>query len=45
MPTKKKILIIEDQATMRRNLALLLEMEGFEVVTAENGVVGLEAAQ
>jgi len=45
MTAKKKILIIEDQATMRRNLALLLEMEGFEVVTAENGVVGLEAAR
>jgi DNA-binding NarL/FixJ family response regulator len=45
MSTKKKILIIEDQATMRRNLALLLEMENFEVVTAENGVVGLEAAR
>jgi DNA-binding NarL/FixJ family response regulator len=45
MSTKKKILIIEDQATMRRNLALLLEMEGFDVSTAENGVLGLEAAR
>ncbi|MES2437715.1 MAG: response regulator [Verrucomicrobiota bacterium] len=33
----KKILIIEDQAPMRRNLALMLEMEGFEVRFAENG--------
>ncbi len=41
----KKILIIEDQGTMRRNLALLLEMEGFEVATAENGRLGLEAAR
>ncbi len=42
---KKRILIIEDQAPMRRNVALLLEMEGFEVFTAENGRVGLEACR
>ena len=30
MSAKKKILVIEDQAPMRRNIALLLEMEGFE---------------
>jgi len=41
----KKILIIEDQVPMRRNIALLLEMEGFEVVTAGNGVTGVEAAR
>lgn len=40
----KRILIIEDQAPMRRNLALMLEMEGFEVLTAENGKVGVEIA-
>ncbi|MCB1204655.1 MAG: response regulator transcription factor [Verrucomicrobiae bacterium] len=45
MSTAKKILIIEDQGTMRRNLALLLEMEGFQVVTAENGRIGLETAR
>lgn len=42
---KKKLLIIEDQAPMRRNIALMLQMEGYEVVTAENGRVGLEAAR
>ena len=41
----KKILIIEDQAPMRRNIALMLEMEGYETVTAENGRVGLEMAR
>jgi DNA-binding NarL/FixJ family response regulator len=41
----KKILVIEDQAPMRRNIALLLEMEGFEVVTAANGAAGLETAR
>jgi DNA-binding response OmpR family regulator len=40
----KKILIIEDQAPMRRNLALMLQMEGYETCTAENGRVGLETA-
>lgn len=30
---------------MRRNIALLLEMEGFEVATAENGREGLEKAR
>lgn len=45
MNAKKKILIVEDQGTMRRNLALLLEMEGFEVVTAENGRVGIDTAR
>src|SRR5215510_3377672 len=41
----KKILIIEDQAPMRRNIALLLEMEGFQVVTAANGAAGVESAK
>jgi len=40
----KRILIIEDQAPMRRNLALMLEMEGFEVIAAENGRIGVELA-
>lgn len=41
---KKTILIIEDQAPMRRNIALLLELAGYEVITAENGRTGVEAA-
>jgi DNA-binding NarL/FixJ family response regulator len=40
----KKILLIEDQPQMRRNIATILEMEGFEVTTAENGRRGVEAA-
>jgi DNA-binding NarL/FixJ family response regulator len=40
-----KILIIEDQPQMRRNLAFILEMEKFQVVTAENGRQGLESAR
>jgi DNA-binding NarL/FixJ family response regulator len=41
----KKILVIEDQAPMRRNIALLLELSGYEVFTAENGLTGVEAAR
>ena len=33
----QSILLIEDHAPMRRTLATALEMEGFEVLTAENG--------
>jgi DNA-binding NarL/FixJ family response regulator len=40
----KRILVIEDQAPMRRNIALMLEMEGYEVMTAENGRIGVEVA-
>lgn len=40
----KKILVIEDQAPMRRNIALMLEMEGYQVFTAENGRVGVDLA-
>ena len=42
---KKRILIIEDQAPMRRNIALMLQMEDYEVSTAENGRAGLDAAR
>jgi len=41
----KRILLIEDQPVMRRNIQTILEMEGFEVVSAENGKKGLEAAK
>src|SRR6187402_1376225 len=40
-----RILLIEDQAPMRRKLSLMLRMEGFEVLAAENGRVGLEVAR
>jgi CheY-like chemotaxis protein len=38
----RKILIIEDQATMRRNVALMLHLENYTALTAANGVEGLE---
>jgi DNA-binding NarL/FixJ family response regulator len=40
-----KILLIEDHAAMRENLLLMLELEGYEVICAENGAQGLEAAR
>ncbi len=41
----KKILIIEDQAPMRRNVALMLQLEGYETCVAENGRIGVEVAR
>lgn len=38
----KKILVIEDEPQTRKNIALILQMEGFEAVTAANGRIGLE---
>jgi DNA-binding NarL/FixJ family response regulator len=40
-----KILIIEDQAPMRRNVALMLQLEGYQTCTAENGRIGIEVAR
>ena len=40
----KRILVIEDQAQMRKNIATILEMENFHVTTAENGKKGLDLA-
>src|SRR5206468_3517606 len=42
---KKRILLIEDHAPMRRNIATLLQMEGYEVALAENGQAGLESLE
>lgn len=39
------LLVIEDQATLRANLALLLELEGYRVLTAPDGKEGLEVAR
>ena len=39
-----RILIIEDQPVMRKNLAFTLEMEGYQVTAAPNGREGIAAA-
>ena len=41
----KKILLIEDNLEMRENTAEILELANYEVVTAENGKVGVEKAK
>ncbi|MCI0536139.1 MAG: response regulator transcription factor [Verrucomicrobiales bacterium] len=41
----KTILIIEDQPDMRENIATILEMENYAVLTAHDGAQGIEAAR
>lgn len=40
-----KILVIEDEATVRENILELLDAEGFDAIAAENGRIGLFVAQ
>ena len=40
----KKILVIDDHEPMRRNVMMILEMEGFKTVSADNGRQGLARA-
>ncbi len=40
----KTILVIEDEHNVRENLQEILEMEDFNVLTAENGKIGLQIA-
>ena len=41
----KKILVIEDNTEVRENLAEILELSDYEVLTAENGKFGVELAE
>lgn len=41
---KKKILIIEDEASTRKVIGEKFEREGFEVLSAQNGIQGLDHA-
>jgi DNA-binding NarL/FixJ family response regulator len=40
-----RILIIEDHQQMRENLSIMLQMEGFEVISADHGRKGIELAR
>lgn len=40
-----KILVIEDEPEMRRNLTTILRLEKFHPLSAENGRVGVELAK
>ncbi len=39
-----KILVIEDETSIRQNILELLDAEGFEAIAAENGLLGLHLA-
>lgn len=40
----KKILLVEDDTSLRENVEELLELSGFEVLSASNGRIGVELA-
>ena len=39
-----KILVVEDEAPIRANLKRLLGLEGYQVIAADNGRIGVELA-
>jgi len=41
----KKLLLIEDDVTVRENTAELLELSNYDVITASNGKLGIETAK
>ena len=41
----KKLLLIEDDVTVRENTAELLELSNYDVITASNGKLGIEKAR
>lgn len=41
----KKILVVEDEQSLRKDIIEMLNYEGFEVIGAENGRVGIEQAR
>ena len=43
-PKMKKILLIEDNQDLRENIEEILELSGYEVISAENGKIGVKAA-
>jgi class 3 adenylate cyclase len=45
LPSEKKILVVEDEAGIRNNILLMLKIERFAAVGAENGRVALELAR
>jgi CheY-like chemotaxis protein len=41
----KKILVIDDTPPVREGIAAILSFEGFEVIQAENGLIGIQLAR
>lgn len=44
MKSKKNILIIDDEAPMRKNIRDILSLEGYNILEAENGLIGVDLA-
>jgi len=44
MVERKKILLAEDDASMRRFIEVILQKAGFEVLTAEDGLAAMQIA-
>lgn len=42
---KKKVLVVDDEADVRKFLKAILEKHGYETLTAEDGTVALEIAR
>ena len=42
--TRRRVLVVEDNATIRSVVKYFLELEGFEVIVAEDGRLGLDTA-
>src|SRR4051794_21408600 len=42
--TRKSILVIEDQPVMRQKTVTILKMEGYDVLEAPNGAIGIQIA-
>jgi chemosensory pili system protein ChpA (sensor histidine kinase/response regulator) len=41
----KKILVVDDDESLRKSVAITLQVKGYEIVEAEDGMMGLEMAQ
>jgi len=41
----KKILVVEDAQSLRKDIVEMLGFEGFEAIGAENGLVGVDRAR
>lgn len=44
MPEKKRVLLAEDDASMRRLIEITLQKAGFDVLTAEDGLAAMQIA-
>jgi len=45
VPTKRKILLVDDSPTIVRMMSMMLTRQGYEVIVAENGMLALEKIQ